>query len=384
MAINIAAQQQLAQPVSAFFEGRAMQRAEQESSLRMRALENAEGRATSAETRAQEGFDIEKRAANAKFDEIAGKKALAGAKQVLGLPKGQRKAFVEKNFPELVHKLSEQEYGWDEVDEDEIEEMATGIAARASADLGLAPEKPESYTLGPGEQRVVGGKVVAENTTEDKDSWTNPEPVVIGGKNVMAQVNKKTGEPRIVPGATPIDDKSEKDQTFDRANTLRDEYVTQSKDFVSVQSAYSTITALGKSPSAAGDIGLLTSFMRMVDPGSTVREGELATAENAGGVPDNVRSRYNNLLRGERLSEDQRKDFIGQAKNMFDARKGGQKKLRGTYKDLATRSKVDPLDVIGAEEEEAQEAPAPAGPTATGPNDERIMLQNGKWVPVDG
>jgi hypothetical protein len=143
MAINIAAQQQLAQPVSAFFEGRAIQRAEQEGSLRMRALENAEGRAASAETRAQEGHEIDKRVAEAKFDEIAGRKTLAGVKQVLALPKGQRKAFVEKNFPEFVQKLSEQEYGWDEVDEDEIEEMATGIAARASADLGLAPEKVE-------------------------------------------------------------------------------------------------------------------------------------------------------------------------------------------------------------------------------------------------
>lgn len=137
MAIDIAGQQILAQPVSGFLQGRALRQAEQERGLRMKALQAAEGRE-------QEAFDMQKQDRQAKYDEIAGKKALAGANQVLALPKGQRKDFVKQNFPDLVSKLEQQGYGtWDEIDEDELEEMAVGIRARAAADLGISPSAPE-------------------------------------------------------------------------------------------------------------------------------------------------------------------------------------------------------------------------------------------------
>lgn len=140
MAIDIAGQQVLAQPVSAFLQGRALKQAEQESGARMKALEAAEGRE-------QETFDMQKQDRQAKYDEVNGKKALAGAQQVLALPKGQRKDFVAKTFPDLIADLEKQGYGkWDEIDEDELEQMATGIAARASADLGISPGKVEAQS----------------------------------------------------------------------------------------------------------------------------------------------------------------------------------------------------------------------------------------------
>jgi len=39
----------------------------------------------------------------------------------------------------------------------------------------------------------------------------------------------------------------------------------------------------------------------MLDPGSVVRESEFATAQNAAGVPDQVRNMYNKVLSGTRL-----------------------------------------------------------------------------------
>jgi len=359
MAYDVAGNQILAQPVSAFLQGRAIRQAEEQNERKTRAL-------VAAEAREDEAFEMQKQDRQAKYDQINGQKALAGAEQVLAVPKGQRKAFVEKNFAEVISGLEKQGYGtWDEIDEDELEELATGIRARAMRDLGMSPARPEEYTLGKGEKRLRGDKVIAENITPEDDEWTKPEPAMIGGKQVMAQYNNAKGTFRVVEGVSPISGKDgDGDKSFNRANILRDEYNAQAKDFVSVEASYSTIKALGEKPSAAGDIGLLTSYMRMVDPGSTVREGEFATAENAGGVPDRVRSRYNNLLRGERLSDDQRKDFISQAENMYQARRNEHAKLRTRYKDLATRSNVDPLDVIGGEEEpEAQLKPVePARP----------------------
>jgi hypothetical protein len=137
MAINIAAQQQLAKPVSAFFEGRAIQRAEQEGSLRMRALENAE-------QRAQETHDIDKRAAEIKFDQISGERTLARAKQVMDLPKDQRKQFVTETYPDFIKEFEKHRgESWADIDDDEIEEMGSNLIRKVSGDLGLSPSQPE-------------------------------------------------------------------------------------------------------------------------------------------------------------------------------------------------------------------------------------------------
>ena len=58
---------------------------------------------------------------------------------------------------------------------------------------------------------------------------------------------------------------------------------------------------------------MITGYMKMIDPGSTVREGEFATAANSGGVSDNVRSLYNSLINGKRLSPQQRENFLQSA-----------------------------------------------------------------------
>ena len=49
------------------------------------------------------------------------------------------------------------------------------------------------------------------------------------------------------------------------------------------------------------DIGLIYQWMKMNDPGSSVREGERADAANAGGVTEGIRNLYNRLLTGEVL-----------------------------------------------------------------------------------
>lgn len=206
MALNIAAQQAMANPVDQFLEGRAIRRAEEEGAMRMTALQNAEGRAAAEETRQASRFNWEQSANKIQMDQVKAKEIKAGADQVLAIPKGKRKVFVEKNFPEFVNKLSEQEYGWDEVDEDEIEEMAQGLAAQSSAALGISPAKvvPQS------DQGKVSADVRSGLLTQGQGDailnatkYTNPEAGIVDGKEVVYQTNEKTGEPRIIPGVTP-------------------------------------------------------------------------------------------------------------------------------------------------------------------------------------
>jgi hypothetical protein len=96
---------------------------------------------------------------------------------------------------------------------------------------------------------------------------------------------------------------------------LRKEFVGQAQPFKETRDAFKRLVA--SEPSAQGDLSLIFGYMRMLDPGSVVRETEFATAENAAGVPDVIRNMFNRVQTGERLNPEQREAFIGQAGNLY-------------------------------------------------------------------
>lgn len=126
---------------------------------------------------------------------------------------------------------------------------------------------------------------------------------------------------------------------------MRKEFTNQSGDFIKVRDAYNKIAATAANPSPAGDMALIFNYMKMLDPGSTVREGEYATAQNAGSVPDRVWAQYNKAVAGESLAPPQRSDFLKQSKNLYDSQLKTQKALEKTYRGLAERAGFNPDDV---------------------------------------
>jgi hypothetical protein len=65
------------------------------------------------------------------------------------------------------------------------------------------------------------------------------------------------------------------------------------------------------------DIAAIFSFMKTLDPTSTVREGEFATAQNAAGIPDALRNAYNRAQTGQRLNPQQRREMINTAARSY-------------------------------------------------------------------
>ena len=135
---------------------------------------------------------------------------------------------------------------------------------------------------------------------------------------------------------------------------LRDEWrndpVTKASKYVA--SAFERIQTVANDPSPAGDLALIFNYMKMLDPGSTVREGEFATAQNSGSVPDNIRNWYNKVLTGKRLGEEgmgTRQDFLNQAANLYRSQTARQKTHDDYYSRLASESGV-PVDRVVAKE----------------------------------
>jgi hypothetical protein len=177
----------------------------------------------------------------------------------------------------------------------------------------------------------------------------------------------KTLRPKPAPSAAAVGVKQAKDSMG-----LRKEFSGRPEIKTAVESgaAFRKMEQAAKNPSAAGDLSLVFSFMKVLDPGSTVREGEFANAQNATGVPEAIRNQLNRVVSGERLNPAQRADFLEQARRFRDAYASDAAKVREQYRGIAQRSGLNPIDVVG--EDEAP-APAAAASPAVVPDDTPAM-----------
>ena len=135
-------------------------------------------------------------------------------------------------------------------------------------------------------------------------------------------------------------------QKTDVEEGLRKEVATAAKSFVDVRDAYRRVEIVAQNPSPAGDLSLIFNYMKMLDPGSTVREGEFATAQNTTGLPDRVVNTYNQLIQGIRLNPEQRLDFASQARRLYSTQHQQHASIMRQYTGIAERLGVDPRNVI--------------------------------------
>lgn len=152
-----------------------------------------------------------------------------------------------------------------------------------------------------------------------------------------AQIEKLEREQTQRANVGPFKDLKEKSQV---EMGLRKEFSQLTKTFRDVRDAYGRVQSTDEN--GAGDIALIFNYMKMLDPGSVVREGEFATAETAGGVGPKVWNLYNRLLFGERLDDTLRSDFKNQAKRLYDRSNQQFQVLRNRYGDIAKTYQLDP------------------------------------------
>lgn len=138
-----------------------------------------------------------------------------------------------------------------------------------------------------------------------------------------------------------------KPEGFDIAAKLRGEYNKEAATFTGVADSYQRIKDSAADPSAAGDLSLIFNYMKVLDPGSTVREGEFATAEAAGSIPTQIVARYNKILKGERLAPEQRADFVNRADRLYKGQETRfNTRVKDRYTGLAKRYGLDPAEVL--------------------------------------
>jgi hypothetical protein len=183
-----------------------------------------------------------------------------------------------------------------------------------------------------------------------------------------AEAKRKNAEAdQLAAGVIPVDKRPEQETKF------RKEYTDLTKGYQEVKSAYGRV--LSSQDNAVGDLSLIFGYMKMLDPGSVVREGEFATAQNAAGVPERVQNVYNRVLSGTRLSEGQRKAFKGQAEGLFKQAGQQEATVRTGLERIAKGYGLNTANIFLEPVESAPTAPPAPAPRPGAPAGQPGALQ---------
>jgi len=161
----------------------------------------------------------------------------------------------------------------------------------------------------------------------------------------------------------------DQDVGFSREQGLRKEYTAspEYKRFDDVRASFERVRAGAQRDSGAGDLSLIFGFMKMLDPGSVVREGEFANAENTAGVPDRIRNLYNRVVSGERLQPGQRQEFVSTAGDLYQQEATRIGSLNERYSGIASGYQIDPSRVIVQPQKYEPLNLTPAAPPSASP-----------------
>ena len=212
-----------------------------------------------------------------------------------------------------------------------------------------------------------------------KSMFDKPEGVVVSeGEQI---VDPATGQV-LFGGQQPGDGFTSRQR--EEAGKLRKDYEgsQSTKDFQKQSGAYDRVVTSADKASAAGDLALIFNFMKVLDPGSVVRESEFATAAQARAaltraekdgtrIPAVVAQAMQRLETGQLLLPEQRNDFLIRAGMLYQGAANQHAPYRQYYMDqinaVAPGYGLPPVGYTGDVFLGDNEAPEPVAVLTTPP-----------------
>ena len=239
-------------------------------------------------------------------------------------------------------------------------EKAKADAAKATADAQQAAVKAKYAEREAVDAIVKRASDLGLTKAQTNEVLARTNKLGVETKKAVLELEnfKKTG------GADPA-------KVFEQEEKLRKEFQARTKVYGELGTTFSNINASAKAKTGPGDIALITGFMKMLDPGSVVRETEFATARDTAGLYERLLNTSQKLQSGQLFTLDskQRQEYVDLAQQYL---KAAQKKADQDRKDLSavvTNYKLNPDNVFGPEPVGGGRGPVnppPANPPAAG------------------
>lgn len=130
---------------------------------------------------------------------------------------------------------------------------------------------------------------------------------------------------------------------LDNERNLRNDFRSEQvvKDFGDMQLAHKQVKAALSAGTPIGDTAGATKIMKLLDPGSVVRESELGIAMAASGRMDRMKNMLEMWMNGTKLTPTQRQEFASLADELMSAAGAAYNQKHDEYTDLGGRYKLD-------------------------------------------
>lgn len=224
-----------------------------------------------------------------------------------------------------------------------------------------APQKPKMQFAPDGRAVDMNALTQGENYGKQPD-WKDPE------YEAVQRRIREAGRPQVTTTTNVMPPR----EIFKDSMTLKKDFDGQPevKGFKEVQAAWDQIRTALDDPSAANDLAAATKFMKLLDPGSVVRESELAMAMQASGALDRFTNLGQRIMKGHKLTPQQRIEFRSAGEALYGASKQRFGETVGQYEGIAKQYGLDPQFLpkekpeakakkvrMGGKDVEAQQAP---------------------------
>jgi len=127
---------------------------------------------------------------------------------------------------------------------------------------------------------------------------------------------------------------------------MRKEFTKASGEFVKLSNAWQKIKKAGMNRDGMSDMALVFMFMKVLDPPSTVRDGEAEAVRSSGQLGNKFRTMLSRVLESKGMADGQREELIRVAGQLYREQLFNQIQLEGQYGALADRAGADRADVV--------------------------------------
>jgi len=110
--------------------------------------------------------------------------------------------------------------------------------------------------------------------------------------------------------------------------------------------AYQTMYNAATNPTQKGDTTMLYTFFKVLDPQSTVREGEIEMIKQSRSIPEKFKGMALKLASGQTLLESERADLLNQAYQYVSNQQRGVTETIDMYKDYAKAFGLNPEKAV--------------------------------------
>jgi hypothetical protein len=203
-------------------------------------------------------------------------------------------------------------------------------------------------------------KLIAKRA-EKRDAAPQTRTRKEGGAEITEEwVNGKwqrvSSGPAWKPGEDPASAiRSSAQANKDRETELKlaDDYARDTKGFKETKAKFSAaaqyyaeVAGGKKAPTPADDRALVFTYAKMLDPGDKVAVKDVQDINKLAGVPDRVIQGVQNLVKGNLLPPDVRKDMFAVIRKEFTQHNRAQGQLETEYTERTGRYRLDPRNVV--------------------------------------